>query len=67
MKASSAETTGGMIRDLMTMTYGKNGSALLQGEDVRGKRVVSQIFSEGIVRLVDVGVRQPGRRTVRLG
>jgi transposase len=31
------------------------------------RRVVLQIFSEGLVRPVSVGVRQPGHRTVQLG
>jgi hypothetical protein len=31
---------GGIIRDLITMIYGRSGSALVQGEDMRGKSQV---------------------------
>jgi len=34
---SRAETTGGIIGDLLTMDGGRSTRALVQGEDVRGK------------------------------
>jgi hypothetical protein len=37
MQANSAETTGDIIKDLITMGYGKSESALIQGGDIRGK------------------------------
>jgi hypothetical protein len=37
MQANNAEITGGIIRDLITMHYGRSGSVLVQGEDMRGE------------------------------
>ena len=37
MKANNAEITGGIVRDLITMGYGRSGSARVQDGDVRGK------------------------------
>jgi hypothetical protein len=37
MKAKSAEITGGIIRDLITMSDGRSGGASVQGEDMSRK------------------------------
>jgi hypothetical protein len=42
MKAKSAEITGGMIRDLITMGRGKHDSTEVQNEDIRGKSQICE-------------------------
>jgi hypothetical protein len=37
MKANNAAITGGIIRDLITMGYGRSGGTRVQDGDVRGK------------------------------
>jgi hypothetical protein len=42
MKAKSAEITGGMVRDLITMDRGKCESIQVQSEDIRGKSQIGE-------------------------
>jgi hypothetical protein len=42
MKANSAEITGGMIRDFITMDHGKRESTEVQNEDIRGKSQICE-------------------------
>jgi hypothetical protein len=57
MKAKSAEITGGMIRDLITMGRGKRESTEVQHEDRKGK---SQICEHLQVFGTDRGVASTG-------